>query len=119
MISGNVGGTEVAITGTQSGTHTYLDVNPLLPNLPKIEEIPVVTANTPLSHALPANTRKFMVYAEDNACLKMGFISGGPTITIGCGDNFVEDGVNAGSVTLYLESESIPCTIKVVSWAVS
>lgn len=88
-----------------------------MPTIPKIDNIPVALPNNPLPFALPANTKKFMIYAEEGVCLKMGFISGGPTITIGCGDNFVEDGVDASSLTLYLESESIPCTIKVLSWA--
>jgi hypothetical protein len=117
MISGSVNGSETPISAVISGGNTYLDVNPLLPDVPVIQEV-TIPSTSEVSYVLPAKTKKFMVYAEEATCVSMGFISGGPTITIGAGDNFVETDVNANSLTLYFTPES-PCTLKILSWAVS
>jgi len=119
QISASVGGSETALTATVSGSHVYLDVNPLLPNLPKIDEIPIVLANVETSFILPAKTQKFLVYAEGDACIQMGFVAGGSKISINNGANYDASSVDANSLTLYFESDEPSSTIKVLSWAVS
>lgn len=119
LISVNVAGTETPISGVTFGGLTYAGVSPLLPNTPKIDDIFILAPNTEQSFTLPVNTRKFLVYLEDEAPLKMGFSSGGNKITINCGANYAVDEVNANSLTLYFESDEVGNTVKVLSWAVS
>ncbi len=118
QISVDVDGVETPVTGTVCGTHTFADVNPLLPNLPIIEDVSIPTTNTEFSLALPADTKRFMVLgSEEDYQIDMGFISGGNTIPIPCGANYTERDVNAGSVTLYFKANKAPRTVKVLSWS--
>lgn len=121
QISVDIDGVETPVTGTQCGDKTFADVNPLLPNIPEIQCLDIPSANTEVPLVLPTDSTKFMVMLEEDGYnvdnLQMGFVSGGPTITIPCGTNFVENSVNASDLTLYFKTKKAPQVVKVLSWS--
>ena len=117
-ISVAVNGVETAVTGVNFDGQTYLNINPLLPNTPKIDEVILSSPNAEQPYPLPINSKKFMVYTEDDECIELSYQSNGTTITIPCGDNYSEENIDGSSVTLYFKSQSSPTTVKIVSWSV-
>jgi len=117
-ISVDVDGVETPVSGITVDSKTYIDVNPLLPNVPKIDEVMLINPNTEQPYSLPVNSRKFMVYTEDDECIELGYQSNGSTITIPSGDNYSEENIDGSSVTLYFKSPSTPAKVKIVSWSV-
>lgn len=124
QISVDVGGVETPLTGVTVDSHTYLDVNPLLPNTPEIDCINIADPDTEVPFALPIDSKRFMVYVEEvdgyaPVDLEMGFDPGGNKIVIPCGSNFTEREVDAGAVTLYFKTKAAPQIVKVMTWSVS
>ena len=114
-----VGGIETTLTGTQIGTTVGMDVQPILPNTPLITCVDVNTANSEENFTLPANTRRYMVYVEEeDTDLEIGFISSGNTITVPCGTNYSEKEVDASMLDLYFQTTKAPATVKILSWSV-
>lgn len=115
----DVGGVETTVTGTQISGTVGMDVQPILPNTPLISEVDINTANTEETFTLPTNTRRYMVYVEEEADLKVGFVSSGNTITVPCGSNYTEKEVDASGLDLYFQTTAAPTKVKVLSWSVS
>ena len=123
LISALVGGTETSLTGTQFGSVTALDVNPILPDEPTVVGIPIVTANSEQSYALPITSRCFRIAVrEGDANLKVAFSPGATNTTdymlVRRGISYSEFDVDAGTVTLYFQVDKPNRTVEVVSWAI-
>jgi hypothetical protein len=118
QISADVSGVETSLTATVNGPKVYLDVNPLLPNIPNIDYVSIPAVNTEVAYPLPIDAKRYFVLTEDDTDLEMGFESGGNTIPIPCGDSFTEVDVDAGSVTLYFKASKAPRTVKILTWSV-
>ena len=123
LISALVGGTETSLTGTQFGSVTALDVNPILPDEPTVVGIPIVTANSEQSYALPITSRCFRIAVrEGDANLKVALSPGATNTTdymlVRRGISYSEFDVDAGTVTLYFQVDKPNRTVEVVSWAI-
>lgn len=109
------------ISSTITPTTTSLDVAPLLPSLPSIQNVNVPTANTELSCTLPIDCKRFIIRVrEGDTKVRLSFTSGGTStnyFTINPGIVFSEQDVAAGSITLYFNANQAPRTIEVLSWA--
>ena len=110
------------INSTTTATNVVgLDVAPLFPSLPTIQNVSVITANTEVSCTLPIDSKRFIVRVrEGDTKVRLAFISGGTStnyFTINPGIVFSEMDVNASSVTLYFNTNQAPRTIEVLSWA--
>jgi hypothetical protein len=120
QISADVGGVETPLTASSYNSKVYLDVNPLYPNTPFIDQITIPSVGTPVPYALPIDTRKYLVLAgEDDHDLEVGFAPDGYTIPVECGTSYSEVSVDAGSVTLYFKSNKAPRTVKVLTWSIA
>jgi len=123
LISALVGGTETSLTGTQFGSVTALDVNPILPDDPTVVGIPIVIANSEQSYALPITSRCFRIAVrEGDANLKVAFSAGATNTSdymlVRRGISYSEFDVDAGTVTLYFQVDKPNRTVEVVSWAI-
>jgi hypothetical protein len=119
-ISGFVGPTETPISAENFDGRTYLDVNQVLPNVPKIIDVAINAANTEASLALPLNTRRFeILLQEEDADLELAFEPGGSTWPIPCGVSYLTSQVNAGTTMLYFKTNKAPRTVKVLTWSIA
>jgi len=123
LISALVGGTETSLTGTQFGSITALDVNPVLPDDPTVVGIPIIVANSEQSYALPITSRCFRIAVrEGDANLKVAFSPGATNTSnymlVRRGISYSEFDVDAGTVTLYFQVDKPNRTVEVVSWAI-
>jgi hypothetical protein len=122
LISANVGGVETPLTGITVSGHTYLDVRPLLPSQPNIANILIPSANTEYAYPLPINAKKFAIRVrEGDARMKIAYaVSETNTkyLTVRVGTVLSEEGVDAGTVTIYFQIDKPNRTVEVVSWAI-
>jgi hypothetical protein len=94
-------------------------------NTPTIFNVPVATANTEVSQALPNATRKLTIKArrvpgQPFPTIKFAFISGQSNvdfITIPPGCSYSEDNLDLNNQVLYLQTDQAPVTIEVLSWS--
>lgn len=77
--------------------------------VPVVENVALTTANTEVVHALPGDTKEFLIQARGAATIKLSFDAGqSGTVyhTIYPGSFYALDGISASLVTLYLQSPS-------------
>lgn len=116
----DVNGTSTPVSGIACGTKTAIVTQECLPNTPLISEIDINTANLEESFTLPINTRRYMVYVEEESIgLELGFISAGNKIIVPCSTNYTEKGVDASGLDLYFQTDMAPAKVKIISWSVS
>ena len=118
-----VNGANTSLTATKDGNQVALDVAPLFPDDPTIVGIPIVTANSEQSYALPITSRCFRIAVrEGDANLKVAFSPGATNTTnymlVRRGISYSEFDVDAGTVTLYFQVDKPNRTVEVVSWAI-
>lgn len=117
-ISAFVNGVETNLHASNFEDKIGLDVFPVYPSVPSIQNITVATANTVIPVTLPIDSKRFLVKVrESDALMYLAFQSGGSSIMVRKGVAFVEENVDASSLTLYVKVDQAPRTIEVLSWA--
>lgn len=117
-ISGIANGVEANLTASDFEDKVGLDVFPVYPSQPTVQNITVATANTEFPITLPIDSKRFLVKVrESDALMYLSFQAGGNAIMIRRGVAFVEENIDASSLTLYLRVDKAPRTIEVLSWA--
>lgn len=87
---------------------------------PTIYNVSVPTANTEVSQALPANTKKFTLRNRTNAECKVAFVateSGTNYVTIKRGAVLSEDNLNLAAITLYFQCTAAGQTVEILAWS--
>jgi len=87
---------------------------------PTVANVGIPLANTEVSYALPANTKRFMIKLRDIATMKLAYVvagSGTTYVTVPSGGVYGEDGLSSPSLTLYFQSTAAGSTAEIVSWS--
>lgn len=88
---------------------------------PTISNVLLTTANTEVSHALPASTKMFLMQNRGNGRIQLSYTSGqsGITfVTIWPGNIKWIDTINPSAViTIYMQSNLASQTVEIESWA--
>lgn len=87
---------------------------------PTIYNKAVATANTEVSQVLSSNVKRFLVRCRESATLKLAYNSGESGtkfITLKPHTVYNEEGLNATSLTLFLQSDVAGVTVEIVEWA--
>lgn len=118
MCYDTVSGTFMFLRCTPSGLVITGDVNTVTTPTITIKNIPL--ADTEVSQALPANTKKFKIQSRGDAIVRLAYTSGDTltdywTIFPGCVVS--EENISAASTTIYLSSSKAGEDIEILSWA--
>jgi len=85
--------------------------------VPNIQNIDIVSANTEQSYTFPNNTKKFAIGARGNSKLQFSYTSMSSTfVTIYPGNNYEESGIVASSITIYFQGNKAGDKLEVLSW---
>lgn len=87
---------------------------------PLAANVAMAVADTEYSYSLPSGTTKFQVQNREIGLVKLAFTasqSGVTYWTIFPGCQYWEEGVSAGSVTLYFQSPTAAQTLEIISWS--
>lgn len=88
--------------------------------VPTLANVSMPSANTEYSYAFPTGTSKFTIRNRNNGLLQFAFTSGQTNtvfFTLPSGVPYCEDGISAGSVTIYFESPKPSQTLEIISWS--
>lgn len=87
---------------------------------PQILNVALPTADTEVEYVLPANCKQFYIKLRDpSAQMKLSYTSGqsGTTyLTVSRGNWYSEDGINATTTTLYIQSSTSGQVAEIVAW---
>lgn len=87
---------------------------------PTIANVSLTTADTEVSYALPADTKKFIIQNRNLGLLKISYIlgeSGSTYFTIFPGDKWEDDYLDGSLTNIYIQSPSATQTVEIRSWA--
>lgn len=105
------------VTGSNTGLTTA--ANPLA-TTPTIANLSIPLANTEVSYALPAGTKRFALQNRFDGIIKLAYTSstsGSVFYTVWPGDEFVENDIHyAATITLYMQSPKPSQTVEIRSW---
>lgn len=95
-------------------TNPEVSANPLVAN------VSIPTANTEVSYALPAGTKKFYIkLREGSASIKLAYVAGtsGTTyVTVHRGNWYGEEALDVPATTLYFQADVASQIAEIVSW---
>lgn len=86
---------------------------------PTIYNLSAPAANTEVSQALPANTKKLLIRCRGNARVQFTFTSGQSGtnfVTISSGSMYAQDLLLLNSITLYLQTNLPSQTVEILVW---
>jgi len=96
----------------------FINTELLYDDPPTLEEVSLPTANTEVSHALPAGTKRFVIQNRDDGMLKLAYVateSGTKYMTIPPGGVYERDRLKGGTITVYLQSPKAAQTVVIES----
>lgn len=86
---------------------------------PVITNLLASSANTEVSHSIPDGTQKILIRCRGLAKSQIAFVStesGTKFVTIPRGATYIQDGLNASSLTLYIQTDKASQTIEILTW---
>jgi len=114
-----IDGSGELVSGSSYQGSQGIDVFPIFPQNPTLQNILIPIANIITPITLPIDSKRFLVKARERfAGIELSFTPGmAQTITFGRGAAFVEENVEASSLTFYVRTNLGPTTIEVLSWS--
>jgi hypothetical protein len=86
---------------------------------PTIANVPMASAATEYSYALPTNTRQFLIKSRSGAALQVAYVAGDSGlafVTVNRGCFYGESDLTLGGIVLYFQSPEAAQTAEIVSW---
>lgn len=109
-----------AVTGTGASISSAT-ITGLVASTPNsVSNTTLVTANTEVGIALPANTVRFKLKARNGGTLQVAYgstESGTAFWTIYPGDTLEETAINAASLTIYVQSPKAGEIVEISTWS--
>lgn len=117
---GTIGGTKHAIRTLADGTVVTVAAGATA-STPQIFNVSVPLANTEVSQALPANTKRFFVKVRNStARLQLAFTSGNSGtnyISLTRGTGYEESDLDVAALTLYFQTNSPGQIVEILAWS--